>query len=123
MFGNNFVSVLVNGSLAGFFKSTQGVKKGDPLSPLLLIITAEVLSRGLNTPFHNGGLHNYSLSRGYMQISHLSFADDIIIFTNGGMTSLHKPMDFLLIMKIALIKRRIIPRALSNYLLRFLMGR
>jgi len=43
---NNWYSVLINGQPYGFFKSTRGVKKGDPLSPTLFILAAEAMSEG-----------------------------------------------------------------------------
>ena len=38
-------SVLVNGSPAGFFNSSRGLRYDDPLSPLLFLLVMEVLSR------------------------------------------------------------------------------
>ena len=49
-------SVLVNGSLAGFFGSSRGIRQGDPLSPLLFLLIMEVLSRLLKRTEDGGFL-------------------------------------------------------------------
>ena len=38
-------SVLVNGSPAGFFNRSRGIRQGDPLSPFLFFIVMEAFSR------------------------------------------------------------------------------
>ncbi|XP_060181783.1 uncharacterized protein LOC132611365 [Lycium barbarum] len=48
LLSNAWYSVNINGKRNGFFKSQRDVKRSDPRSPSLFIITAEVLSRKLN---------------------------------------------------------------------------
>ena len=72
----------VNGELEGFFSSSRGIRQGCSLSPYLFVIVSNVLSRLLNSAVLNGriGYHPYCTS---LKLTHLSFADDIMVFTNG----------------------------------------
>ncbi|XP_075099449.1 uncharacterized protein LOC142176224 [Nicotiana tabacum] len=85
---NNWYSVLLNGQPYGFFKSTRGVKQGDPISPTLFILAAEALSRGLNALHKNLHFCGFGLPKWSPKINHLSYADDIIIFSSSDATSL-----------------------------------
>lgn len=76
---NNWFSVLINGQASGFFRSSRGVKQGDPLSPALFLIAAEYLGRGLQNFISEDVSRQYSASGGIVPF--LAFADDLMIFT------------------------------------------
>ncbi|XP_059294842.1 uncharacterized protein LOC132047883 [Lycium ferocissimum] len=76
----NFVMKLDMTKPHGFFHSTRGVKQGDPLSPTLFILAAEVLSRGLYALYNNLWFTGFGLPKWSPKINHLAYADDTIIF-------------------------------------------
>ena len=80
-------SVSVNGELEGFFTSCRGIRQGCSLSPYLYVIVSNVLSKLLNKAMLEGriGFHPQCKE---VNLSHLSFADDIMI-TDGTPESLH----------------------------------
>ncbi|XP_070002514.1 uncharacterized protein [Nicotiana sylvestris] len=92
---NNWYSVMINGQPYGFFKSTRGVKQGDPLSPTLFIPAAEALSRGLNALHLNLHFCGFGLPKWSPKITHLAYADDTIIFSSSDATSLQLIMQVL----------------------------
>jgi hypothetical protein len=77
-------SVLINGSPAGFFNSSRGVRQGDPLSPFLFVIVMEAFSRMVKASVDQGLFSGFVVgNRGSEQvhISHLLFADDMLMFS------------------------------------------
>ncbi|RVW32762.1 putative ribonuclease H protein [Vitis vinifera] len=55
-------SVLINGTSSGFFKSSRGLRQGDPLSPYLFVIVMEALSCLLKRAKEGGFLSGWHLS-------------------------------------------------------------
>ncbi|KAL9682438.1 hypothetical protein QQ045_014236 [Rhodiola kirilowii] len=80
---NRHYSVLWDGSSFGHFKSNQGVRQGDPLSPSLFIICMEVFSHMLQQGCRHGRIDPYFVKAGVLQVNHLLYADDMLIFSNG----------------------------------------
>lgn len=80
---NNWYSICVNGKMEGFFHSTRGIKQGDPLFLALFILGADVLSRSLNILHKHQGYHGFFMEMIGPQVNHLSFVDNIILFTLG----------------------------------------
>lgn len=81
-------SVAVNGNLYGFFQGRGGVRQGDPLSPYLFIISMEYFSRMLTISSQQPGFHHHSKC-GIHGITHLAFADDILVLSRGDRNSVH----------------------------------
>ncbi|KAL0552328.1 hypothetical protein IC582_011437 [Cucumis melo] len=72
-------SVIVNGRPQGRIKANRGLRQGDPLSPFLFVIAMDYLSRLLSHLEISGAIKGVSLSSN-CNISHILFADDILLF-------------------------------------------
>lgn len=91
-------SILVNGEPAGFFEGKRGLRQGDPLSPYLFIIVMEALSKMLDAAARDGkfGLHPQCENP---LLTHLLFADDLLLFSDGSTSSMDGISDILALFK------------------------
>ena len=80
-------SVMVNGSSYGHMNGTRGLCQGDPLSPTLFILCADVLSSLIQQAEQNNEIQPVRLSIGGPSISHLLFADDSLFFLKADQTN------------------------------------
>ena len=75
--------VLINGSATGFFKSSRGLRQGDPLSPYLFALGMEAFSILIDKVALEGFLSGYKIlnkSGDVVHITHLLFVDDTLVF-------------------------------------------
>ena len=75
-------AILVNRNAKGWVKVSRGLRQGDPLSPILFTIVADVLSRMLLRAEERSMLEGFKVGRNKTRVSHLQFADDTIFFSN-----------------------------------------
>ncbi|XP_063935611.1 uncharacterized protein LOC135147087 [Daucus carota subsp. sativus] len=87
LFDSSRVSVLVNGSPTEEFHPTRGLRQGDPLSPLLFNIIGEVLSCLIYAAHSNGLFEGVAINGCSDRVTHLQFADDVILFLNNNSLS------------------------------------
>ncbi|KAG7581859.1 Reverse transcriptase zinc-binding domain [Arabidopsis suecica] len=87
-------SVAFNGELVGFFQGKKGLRQGDPISSLLFVLAMDVLSKKLDKGVINQSFGPHPLCLVPL-ITHLSFADDVLIFFDGKEDSLQGVMDIL----------------------------
>lgn len=75
-------SVLINGNPLGFFKSTRGIRQGDPLSPYLFVSVMEILGNMLKRAELMGWLRGLNIRRRgdvSCDITHILYADDTLM--------------------------------------------
>ncbi|XP_074290992.1 uncharacterized protein LOC141617727 [Silene latifolia] len=78
-------SLNINGSSVGYFEGKRGLRQGDPLSPLLFVLSMEVLSRMLRRL--NDSSFSYHPKCYRIGLTHLIFADDLLVFARGDFPS------------------------------------
>lgn len=80
-------SIAFNGELIGHFQGKKGIRQGDPMSSHLFVLVMDILAKSfdLGAMEHRFQLHPKCH---VPMITHLSFADDVLVFFDGSETSL-----------------------------------
>lgn len=73
----------MNGTYKGYFKSNWGLQQCDPISRYLFILMEEFLSHLLKKDFAENKIGHFFHPRGAPLISHLLYADNLLVFSNG----------------------------------------
>lgn len=78
--GTASFSIVVNGQAEGFFVSERGLRQGFPLSPYLFILCSQGLTWLMRKMESNALYNGYRVNRSAPVVSHLMFADDLLLF-------------------------------------------
>nr|GEW22281.1 hypothetical protein [Tanacetum cinerariifolium] len=75
--------LLINGERVGYFKWGRGLRQGDPISPCLFTLVIEVLNLLIKKNTKENGNFKYHYGCKRLEITHLYFADDLLVFCHG----------------------------------------
>lgn len=77
--------VLWNGETLEEFRPSRGIRQGDPLSSLLFVLCIERLFHLINICVEKNLWDPIQISWGGPKLSHLAFADDLILFAKASL--------------------------------------
>ncbi|CAA0805822.1 Unknown protein [Striga hermonthica] len=80
-------AILWNGRPTSGIYPSRGLRQGDPISPYLFVIIMERLTRTINREVRTENWDPIRLSRGGPAISHLLFADDVLIMAQANIAT------------------------------------
>ena len=112
-------SVQINGELAGYFQSTRGLRQGCSLSPYLFVISMNVLSKMIDEAARRKKI-GYHPSCKNLDLTHLCFADDLMVFSDGtkrsveGILEVFEKFDKMTGLKISLEKSTLFMAGISS---------
>ncbi|GAU21788.1 hypothetical protein TSUD_329120, partial [Trifolium subterraneum] len=87
--------ILINGQPSKSFSPERGLRQGDPLSPYLFILCADVLSGLIHKAANSKEIHGIKVARTAPQLSHLFFADDSLLFSRASSHEASKILNIL----------------------------
>ena len=81
------ISLLINGTLEGFFSMSRGIRQVDPISPFLFIIMAESFGRAIKAAQAESKIKGVKVTKEVENTTHQQFIDDTIL---AGVSTLNK---------------------------------
>jgi hypothetical protein len=87
------LNVLWNGAKTDHFIPSRDLRQGDPLSPYLFVLCMEKLSLSIQQKVLSGIWKPIQVSKGGPQLSHILFADDIMLFCDASTEQVKVVMD------------------------------
>ncbi|KAL5577599.1 hypothetical protein UlMin_019298 [Ulmus minor] len=83
-------SIMINGKPRGRFGASRGLRQGDPLSPFLFILVADILGRMMDKAVRIGEVKGFKVGREEEVVSHLQFADDTLFLLEPDKSNIEK---------------------------------
>ncbi|GKA05183.1 RNA-directed DNA polymerase, eukaryota, reverse transcriptase zinc-binding domain protein [Tanacetum coccineum] len=77
------LSININGERVGYFKGGRRLRQGDPISPYLFTLVMEVLNLIIRNNIEENVEFKYHYGCKKLEITHLCFAEDILVFCHG----------------------------------------
>ncbi|GKE70879.1 RNA-directed DNA polymerase, eukaryota, reverse transcriptase zinc-binding domain protein [Tanacetum coccineum] len=80
-------TININNERCGYFKGGTGLRQGDPISPYIFTLVMDVFSLVLKQKIEEDGNFKYHWGCKDLKISHLCFADDLLVLCYGNLKS------------------------------------
>ena len=87
------VQILWNGEPTDVFSPSRGIHQGDPLPPYIFVLCVERLAHGIEMEVQTSKWKPIKLGRRGVPISHLFFADDLLLLAHASMDQVRAVKD------------------------------